>query len=256
MRIKQEMKRELSFRERVRLLFGYYAVIACILAILLTVNTATISQKANTTTQQVVSRMVSSSVRVDIITHDGRIGHGSGVYIGDGLIVTAAHVLEDANSITVVTPDGSWAASDWYYTGFSDCGVIRISPHPPLPAADLATVKPLVGSTVYICGTPACRGLLQSLTRGIISHTNRRVPLWVPDCVMYQVDAAAYPGSSGAPVFNEYGEVIGLVRGGPTCHGTLCSSLVLVVPVDQVRIMLEMYEAERQLDVSARTLGE
>jgi len=137
-------------------------------------------------------------------------GLGSGFIIRpDGLILTNAHVVAGATSITVRLADGRRE-----YPGRvigadpqSDIAVLRIDAD-DLPVARLgssASVMP--GTWVAAIGAPF--GFANTITAGIVSATGRA--LTDGDLVSFiQSDVAVNPGSSGGPLINLRGEVVGI----------------------------------------------
>jgi len=144
-----------------------------------------------------------------------RDSYGSGVgFRRDGWILTAAHVVRDAKTLTVYCPDGAARGADvWYWLKDMDIAVVHV-PDYALPTAKFARSEPLgQGSTVYIVGRPhAFEG---SIARGVLSgkHRNLRVDGKVTKNFQdyLQTDAQANPGSSGGGLYNEDAEVVGIV---------------------------------------------
>lgn len=140
---------------------------------------------------------------------------GSGVIVSpDGLIMTAAHVINVANTINVKLLDGSvFSATPLGSIDAADIALIRLDHTPKgLPVAKLGNSDMLhVGDEIFVVGAPY--GVEHTLTVGHIS--GRRIPLnlsahLVP--VEYlQTDAAINQGNSGGPMFNMQGEVVGIV---------------------------------------------
>jgi putative serine protease PepD len=136
---------------------------------------------------------------------------GSGViYDSSGLILTNAHVVDTAKTVSVqlgdgTTLDGTVLGTD---TG-TDVAVIRVQPTTPLTAASLATQPAEVGQLAIALGSPF--GLDHSVTAGVVSAVNR--PVNGESGVvasMIQTDAPINPGNSGGALANRKGEVIGL----------------------------------------------
>lgn len=135
------------------------------------------------------------------------IGIGSGFVIGkNGEIATNYHVIEGASSAVVkfVNKEGKYTVDNIVQTSTKyDLAIIQISAKPaPLPLGDdeLATV----GSRIYAIGNP--EGLEGTVSEGIISGF-RKVE---EDFRLMQITAPISPGSSGGPVVNVNGQVIGL----------------------------------------------
>jgi putative serine protease PepD len=136
---------------------------------------------------------------------------GSGViYDSSGLILTNAHVVDTAKTVSVqlgdgTTLDGTVLGTD---TG-TDVAVIRVQPTTQLTAASLATQPAEVGQLAIALGSPF--GLDHSVTAGVVSAVNRPVNSESGVVAsMIQTDAPINPGNSGGALANRKGEVIGL----------------------------------------------
>lgn len=140
-------------------------------------------------------------------------GTGSGFIISsNGQILTNAHVLNGANTVTVTLKDGR------SYTGrvlgkdeVTDVAVVKIDANqlPTVPLGNSEQLRP--GEWAIAIGNPM--GLDNSVTTGIISGTGRSSSLvGVPDkrVSFIQTDAAINPGNSGGPLLNARGQVIGM----------------------------------------------
>jgi serine protease Do len=136
-------------------------------------------------------------------------GVGSGFIISnDGLILTNAHVVEDAAELVVRLADkrefkGKVLGTD----KLTDVAVVKIDAK-DLPALRLGSSDKLrVGEWVAAIGSPF--GLESSVTAGIVSAKSRNLPddRLVP---FIQTDVAVNPGNSGGPLFNMAGEVVGI----------------------------------------------
>ena len=136
-------------------------------------------------------------------------GLGSGFIVSsDGLILTNAHVVDNATEVTVkLTDRREFKAKVLGSDPQTDIAVIRID------AKDLPTVrlgdpsKIRVGEPVLAIGSPY--GFENTVTAGIVSAKSRSLPddTYVP---FIQTDVAVNPGNSGGPLFNQRGEVIGI----------------------------------------------
>jgi serine protease Do len=142
-------------------------------------------------------------------------GEGSGVVIDSpGLVLTNAHVVLGREFINVSLGDGSILTGRLIGADpLLDIALVRVIPHAgiSLPAARLGDSDHVaVGEDIFAFGYPY--GLDPTLSRGIVSAVNRPVPgtsaSWtVP---MIQTDAPIHPGTSGGPLVNACGEVIGI----------------------------------------------
>jgi putative serine protease PepD len=188
-------------------------------------------------------RMLPTVVEVEA-TGQGAESTGSGVIVDTaGTVVTAAHVVGDRDTVTVILSDGrqldgSVAGRDT--TG--DLSVVKIKDAPKdLTAAPLADSDQLaVGQTTAALGAPF--GLRNSLTVGVISGLNRTFspnPAGPPLRGLIQTDAAINPGSSGGPLFDGAGRVIGINTAIKSPVGGSVG-VGFAVPVNQVRESLPL----------------
>lgn len=144
---------------------------------------------------------------------------GSGVIIGENetelLIVTNAHVIEGASTLTVTTYDeASYEAVVKGSDSDVDIAVIAVKLE-KITDSTLESIKIAsfgdsdsmkIGQPVVAIGNAA--GIGQSVTTGIISAVNRS--LSTSSAGLIQTDAAINPGNSGGALFNTNGEVIGI----------------------------------------------
>src|SRR2546425_2817494 len=132
---------------------------------------------------------------------------GTGFFVTEGYVVTAAHVLEDAAGCRIEMSDGqrqrcSVAASD----SAKDVAMLTVSGRPPSTLRWGASESMKDGDEVTVISNPLGQ-LPGTVSRGIISAS--RV---VNGTKLLQISAAISHGSSGAPVLNARGQVIGIVR--------------------------------------------
>lgn len=136
-------------------------------------------------------------------------GTGSGFIISpDGYILTNAHVVQDADQVTVKLVDRrEFRAKVIGIDERTDIAVVKIAAHnlPVVKIGDSRKLKP--GQWVVAIGSPF--GFENSATAGIVSATARPLPSdnYVP---FIQTDVAVNPGNSGGPLFNARGEVVGV----------------------------------------------
>lgn len=141
-------------------------------------------------------------------------GVGSGfVFDKIGHIITNAHVVKDANKVTITFLDGrSYNAEIIGSDEFTDIAVVKVNADlellHPLSLGDSSNLK--VGEQIAAIGNPF--GLSGSMTSGIVSQLGRLLPSGngysIPDVI--QTDAAINPGNSGGPLINIRGEIVGI----------------------------------------------
>lgn len=140
---------------------------------------------------------------------------GSGVIIdSSGLILTNSHLVFEHPVLQVTLDDGTTlpariAGADPLF----DVALVRVAPPSSggLPTAELSDSDRLLpGDEVYAIGNPF--GLEQTLTRGIVSAVNRILPgvSWSFREPLIQTDAAINEGSSGGPLIDRCGDVVGI----------------------------------------------
>src|SRR6185369_5383399 len=138
-------------------------------------------------------------------------GSGSGFVVSpDGYILTNAHVVMDADQVTVKMNDRrEYPAKVVGIDQRTDVAVIKIEAKnlPVVRIGDPTKLKP--GEWVLAIGSPF--GFENSATAGIVSATSRSLPNEGNNYVPFiQTDVAVNPGNSGGPLFNLQGEVIGI----------------------------------------------
>ena len=138
-------------------------------------------------------------------------GQGSGFIIHpDGIVLTNAHVVEDASDVEVTLPDGrSFNGKVLGADPLTDVAVVKLvaSRLPVAPMGDSSRVRP--GEWAIAIGNPL--GLDNTVTAGIISAIQRTNAVGEGQRVPYiQTDAAVNPGNSGGPLINDRGQVIGI----------------------------------------------
>jgi S1-C subfamily serine protease len=146
---------------------------------------------------------------VQIRTTDGV---GSGVVFDEGLILTAAHVVEGETTVQVRLEDGENVEGTVLGgTSEADIAVVQID-RTDVPVAALALdYTPRVGQTAIAVGSPW--GLTSTVTAGIISAVNQPLGCGTPGDVcrsMLQTDAAINPGNSGGALLDRDGRVLGI----------------------------------------------
>ena len=140
---------------------------------------------------------------------------GSGVLVStDGKVLTAAHVVQIADEVSVELPGGESVTARVIGTVVkADLALLQLSRVPagmqPARLGDSASVQ--VGEQVFVVGAPY--GIAHTLTVGHVSgrHKPNTVYAEIPLAEFIQTDAAINQGNSGGPMFNMRGEVIGIV---------------------------------------------
>ncbi len=138
---------------------------------------------------------------------------GAGVIVNaTGEILTARHVVHGAESIEVSFADGSQSTAT-ISSEDANTDIAVLAPDTPpsviVPAVLGSGVH--IGDEVYAAGHPL--DLVDSLSAGVVSGLNRTVPIAGQQTLsgLIQFDAAVNPGSSGGPLLNRAGQVVGIV---------------------------------------------
>lgn len=164
-----------------------------------------------------VERVAPAVVKIDATRRTrsrGEVQGGSGsgfIFAADGLVLTNAHVVAGAGTLTVVLPDGRRCeASALGKDEDTDLAVVKISA-PHLSAIPLGTSHLLKqGQLVVAIGNPF--GFQHTVTAGVVSATGRSLRAQTGRMMtgLIQTDAALNPGNSGGPLVNALGEAVGI----------------------------------------------
>jgi hypothetical protein len=177
------------------------------------------------TPAQIAERTIPSVVLVKV---PGALG--SGFVVGDGLVVTNLHVIGSSREATVVLADGRELkqpevldADDGH-----DLVVLKVPVKglKPLMMGDASRVR--AGDRVVAIGHPL--GLSNTVSDGLVSA----VRVISPRLTVLQLSAPIAPGSSGGPLIDEHGRVIGV----STLLVTQGQNLAFAVPIDAVKPLL------------------
>jgi S1-C subfamily serine protease len=142
---------------------------------------------------------------------------GSGVVInGNGEILTALHVVEDASEIEVAFADGSRAPAE-ILSAEPELDIAILRPFQPpglIVPAVLGNPRAMrIGDEAFAVGNPL--GLVASMSAGVISGFDRSIPVADGGANrlqgLIQFDTAVNPGNSGGPLLNRQGHVVGIV---------------------------------------------
>jgi serine protease Do len=167
---------------------------------------------------------------------------GSGFVIErDGQVLTNAHVVDGAASLSVTLDSGTRVPGRIIgLDSLLDLALIRVETTAPLPVARLGDSSVLrVGEEVAAIGNPL--GLDQTMTRGIVSGLNRLLP-GLAEQPLIQTDAPINPGNSGGPLVDRCGNVIGI----NTFISEEAQSIGFSIPINSARAVLkELRDAGR-----------
>lgn len=163
-------------------------------------------------------------------------GKGSGVHIGNGLILSAAHVASEGDTVTIVTSDGKKRDATVVWASLASDIALLSTNGDNLSASPLSCAPVQVGSAVTAHGSPMWVG--QLTTHGTIVGTPRAAERWAS---VVPMDITVLPGMSGGPVVNSSGEVVGITVGVlayPTLVGETFTGIGFAVPAVVVCALL------------------
>ena len=167
---------------------------------------------------------------------------GSGfVLTSDGYIATNYHVVQKADTVTVTMYNGD--SYDAKYIGGDkdyDIAVIKVEATDlkPVTLGDSDALN--VGDRVLAIGNPLGE-LTFSMSGGMVSSVDRAINVDGTPFNMIQTDASINAGNSGGPLFNRYGEVVGIVSAKYSSSGSGASveGLGFAIPMNDVFAMIE-----------------
>jgi serine protease Do len=180
-------------------------------------NTELVSAGDAMTTSQIYKTYSDSVVCITVQTSSGT-GAGTGFFISDdGYIMTCYHVIDGQQAMSVTLNDGTTSYEATYVGGDEelDVAIIKIdaTDNETFHAVTLGKSELLeVGDNVTVIGN-ALGSLANTTTSGIVSALNRAITMSDGTVMnLLQSDCTINSGNSGGPMFNQYGEVIGIVN--------------------------------------------
>ncbi|MGH2491924.1 MAG: trypsin-like peptidase domain-containing protein [Candidatus Limnocylindria bacterium] len=185
----------------------------------------------------VYQHVAQSVVQVTARSASGEPSSGAGVIVDDMAdILTSLHIIDGATGITVKFNDGTTSAVEIVARlPDRDIAVLRaLTPPAQFQPATLGNPGSLtIGDPAFVIGHPF--GLSGSLSIGVISGLDRSMTapnLSQPITGLIQFDAAVNPGSSGGPLVDQRGDVVGIVTGLVNPAGKVFSGVGFAVTID------------------------
>jgi serine protease Do len=168
----------------------------------------------------------------------GRTGSGSAVmFRSDGYLLTNAHVVDGATSVTVILSTGRELPAQVVGSNAdTDTAVVKVDGG-PYPVADLgSTADVKVGQEAIAIGSPLGLSGGPSVTVGVVSALHRTVRTRLGQSLMdmVQTDAPIAPGSSGGALLDAGGRVIGITTAVATTDAG-AEGFGFAVPIDNAR---------------------
>lgn len=201
------------------------------------------------TIPDIVDKVSPSVVGISCMTSSGTVT-GTGIIMStDGYIITNAHVVDGATTISVVLPssysdESSESSDDETITAElvgkdsqTDLAVVKID-KTGLTAAEFGTSSEIrVGEVSIVIGNPLGFDLANSVTAGIISATDRTLTIEDRTMNLIQTDASINSGNSGGPLINAYGQVIGITSA--KVSSTYGEGLGFAIPIDKATPIID-----------------
>lgn len=158
--------------------------------------------------REIAALASSAVVTIEMTMPSTEQSQGSGFYVRPNIVATNYHVIEGARSGIVRNPsDGEEARVDQVLVYDKSWDVALLSVAPGLASYDILPLGRLndvvVGDPAFVMGSP--RGLEATFSQGIVSSLRDAPPYRI-----LQLTTPISPGSSGGPVMNEFGQVIGI----------------------------------------------
>jgi trypsin-like peptidase len=183
-------------------------------------------QSAAMTTQEIVAVTKPSIVIINVFDAKQQpLGLGTGFFISDRQIVTNSHVIHDAEYVSIKGLDDS----QYHYRGMFlddpsvDLAIIEVSNSPDHSYLPVRKTVPVEGQNIVVIGNP--EGEKGTVTTGIVSAN--RGPFFL-------FSAPISPGSSGSPILDEDGYVVGVVKG--SRNDTQSQNMNLAVAASNINV--------------------
>jgi serine protease Do len=205
-------------------------------------STTSAAEGGKRTTAEVAALTAASvvEIRTETVTNDSWMqqyvtnGAGSGVIVSsDGYIVTNNHVIDGANKITVrLKNEKTYTATLVGTDSKTDVALLKIEATSLTPAILGDSEGLQVGDTAIAIGNPL--GQLEgTVTQGIISALDRELTIDGKTMSLLQTDAAINPGNSGGGLFNDRGQLIGIVVA--KSSGSDVEGLGFAIPINDAK---------------------
>ncbi len=200
---------------------------------------------------------------VSVVTsHGSTSGIGSGfVLSSDGYIATANHVVAGREALEVVLAKGGcYPAKLICGNELTDLALLKIEATDLSPVIFGSSAELLTGERVLAIGTPASLDYAGSMCSGEVSYGERTVFVYDDNTgtlqkklKLIQTDAPVNPGNSGCPLFNEYGQVVGMIT---MKLGDRYAGIGFAIPSDGAKeILLAMMEGRELTDELLASVG-
>ncbi len=227
-----------------------------------TVNSTTVEESSDL--KKGISNVYESVVYIEVtskksersIFNSSSGSSGSGfVYKKDdkyGYILTNYHVIDTGDTFSITFSDGSSSEAtllggDEYY----DIAVLKVDAKSIKSVASIGdSSKVELGDTVFTVGAPLGKDYMGSITKGILSGTNRMVSVSLGSgsymMEVIQTDASINSGNSGGPICNISGQVIGITSS--KLVGTGVEGMGFAIPINSVMDIIASVESGKKIE--------
>ncbi len=202
-----------------------------------------------------INNIYEAAVYIEVT--EGRVGSSGSGFVykveGDsGYILTNYHVIEQGKKYNVVFSDGKEVEAtlvngDMYY----DIAILKVDSKNVIKIAKIADSSIVeLGDTVFTVGAPLGKEYMGTITKGIISGTNRMVEValsggnYMMDVI--QTDASINSGNSGGPICNIKGEVLGITSS--NLIGSGVEGMGFAIPINSVMEIIDDLESGKKID--------
>jgi len=182
------------------------------------------------------------STEIDWYTGEFAKWQGSGVFIKDDLILTAGHIVDGISDANIITIDGKkYKAKSWYLETEADIGFIEVDTNDVESTLSFDDAK--LGETVWVYGNPY--GVFPVLAKGIISAVDMS-DNYMKTKNMLITDCPINGGNSGCPLFDKYGNILGICSWHYIYPAT--EGMNYFVRAEVIEAILEKYDAIKYLE--------
>lgn len=194
------------------------------------------ASKANKdeTPKEIISFLLKSSVSITNMKGGKILNTGSGAFISSNLVVTNYHVIEGGETVELIrnSDKKKFFGKIKRYDKFHDVCIIKLTNERVENFLSINQDKAKIGEEITVVGSPI--GLDGTISKGIISNIQKKEPY---DYKLLQISAPISPGSSGGPVVNIKGELLGISVG--SSQGDGVQNINFAVPARYISFLLD-----------------
>lgn len=218
------------------------------------IKTTTVEESSDL--KEAIKNVYDSTIYIEVSNDRGSVASGSGfVYKKDdnfGYILTNYHVIEGGNKYVITFTDGKeveaqYVNSDSYY----DIAILKVIASDVNSVAEIGDSSALeLGDTLFTVGAPLGKDYMGTITKGIVSGTNRMVTVSIEQqsymMDVIQTDASINSGNSGGPICNIKGQVVGITSS--KLVGTGVEGMGFAIPINSVMAIIDSLETLKTIE--------